>query len=209
MTIPGRRFSRTALTIGGALLALFAISLVSLILHVARVTGPVGVAASALGRFLFDSFSWAGFFVPAYFLAGALLLAARAFRRRSALRLMLSIVPFLTLSLLLHVLQRTQAPLAVLLADSFGMLPAALLLFFLLALELIFMLTFPSGSGDSASGEGTARARGARSRHGGPRPVIALPAPETVASAGESLDDAPVAVEAAVVDDKCRGRRLG
>jgi hypothetical protein len=104
--ILGRRFSRAATSIAGALLALCVLSLASLVLHVAKVQGPAGLAASMLGRFLFDGFSWAAFFVPVYLIAGIRLLAVSVFRRRSALRLMLSIVPFLTLSLVLHLLQR-------------------------------------------------------------------------------------------------------
>ncbi|MCX7040525.1 MAG: DNA translocase FtsK [Spirochaetes bacterium] len=150
MTILGRRFSRAALAIAWTLLALCSITLVSLVLHVAKAAGPAGLAAASLGRFLFDGFSWAAFFVPVYLLAGVRLLAAPIFRRRSALRLMLSIVPFLTLGLLLHVLQRTPSPLAMLLADSFGVIPAALLLFLLLALEAIFLLTLPYGLGGKA-----------------------------------------------------------
>ncbi|HEY9595337.1 MAG TPA: DNA translocase FtsK [Spirochaetia bacterium] len=109
-----------------------------------RVTGVGGVFA-ALGAFLFDAFSWAGFFVPAYLAAGAILLVAPGFRRRSVFLLMLSTVPFLTLSLGLHVLTRTNAALPLLLVDSFGVLPAALILFFLLALEVIVILTLPTG----------------------------------------------------------------
>jgi len=150
VTILGRRFSRAALAIAWTLLALCTITLVSLVLHVAKAAGPVGLAAASLGRFLFDGFSWAAFFVPVYFLAGVRLLATPIFRRRSALRLMLSIIPFLTLGLLLHVLQRTPSPLALLLADSFGVIPAALLLFLLLALEAIFLLTLPYGMGGKA-----------------------------------------------------------
>ncbi|MBE3064824.1 MAG: hypothetical protein IMZ69_07375, partial [Spirochaetes bacterium] len=150
VTILGRRFSRAALAIAWTLLALCSITLVSLVLHVAKAAGPAGLAAASLGRFLFDGFSWAAFFVPVYLLAGVRLLAAPIFRRRSALRLMLSIIPFLTLGLLLHVLQRTPSPLAMLLADSFGVIPAALLLFLLLALEAIFLLTLPYGLGGKA-----------------------------------------------------------
>ncbi len=150
VTILGRRFSRAALAIAWTLLALCSITLVSLVLHVAKAAGPAGLAAASLGRFLFDGFSWAAFFVPVYLLAGVRLLAASIFRRRSALRLMLSIIPFLTLGLLLHVLQRTPSPLALLLADSFGVIPAALLLFLLLALQAIFLLTLPYGRGGKA-----------------------------------------------------------
>jgi S-DNA-T family DNA segregation ATPase FtsK/SpoIIIE len=157
-------------------------SLVSLILHASGVRGPAGVAAAALGRFLFDAFSWAGFFVPLYFLAGALLLAAPRFRRRSALRLMLSIVPFLTLSLLLHVLQKSQAQIPARIADSFGMIPSALLLFLLLALEMIFLLTLPGGQPGAAPREMAPR-----------RPMIALPVLEPAA-----VDAAPAGARAAV-----------
>jgi len=158
VTILLRRHSRTALAVAWTLLALCAISLVSLVFHVAKAAGPAGRIAASLGRFLFDGFSWAGFFVPVYFLVGVRLLAAPVFRRRSAFKLMLSIIPFLTLSLLLHILQRTPAPLPRLLADSFGMIPAALLLFLLLALEAIFLLTLPYGTVGKA-GKATAAAK--------------------------------------------------
>lgn len=173
--ILGRRFSRAALAIAWALLALSAIALVSLVLHVAKAAGPAGLAASSLGRFLFDGFSWAAFFVPVYLLAGVRLLAAPIFRRRSALRLMLSIIPFLTLGLLLHVLQRTPSPLALLLADSFGVIPAALLLFLLLALEAIFLLTLPYGIGGKVG-----------TRTAGPRK--ALPHPSDVGASSPLPD---------------------
>ena len=141
MIILGRRFSPAVLALAGSLLGLCALCLASLLLHV----GGVGGAASAPGRFLFESFSWAGFFVPLYFLAGVVLLFAPVFRRRSAIVLILSIVPFLTLSLILAVLHRSPSALAQLLSDSFGMIPAALLLFLLLALELIFLAVLPFG----------------------------------------------------------------
>ena len=58
---------------------------------------------------------------------------------------MFSIIPFITLSLLLRVLQSPSTLVPQLLVDAFGMLPAALLLFLLLAIEMIFLLTMPSG----------------------------------------------------------------
>jgi S-DNA-T family DNA segregation ATPase FtsK/SpoIIIE len=133
----GGRFSPAVIFISSALVTLCMILLLSLCLS----AGKVGGAAAAPGRFLLESFSWAGFFVPAYLVLGAVLLTAPVFRKRSALLLISSIVPFLTLSLLLHVLQGSQSLLPRLLLDSFGVAPAAFLLFLLLALETIFLFT--------------------------------------------------------------------
>ncbi|MFI5367725.1 MAG: hypothetical protein ACHQ1F_01800, partial [Spirochaetia bacterium] len=138
----GRRLSPAVFSIVVVLGTLCLFCVTSLGLHLAGVSGPAG----ALGRFLIEGFSWAGFFVPAYFLAGAALLLAPVFRRRSALLLMFSIVPFITLSLLFHVLSKSTSTLPQLLLDSFGMVPSALLLFLLLALETIFLFTLPHGA---------------------------------------------------------------
>ena len=142
MMASGRRVSPavSALVIGLGCLVILCI--VSLALHLAQLGGPVG----ALGAFLMEAFSWAAFFVPVYLFACAALLLGRVFRRRSALLLMFSIVPFLTLSLLFHVLSRSSSVLPQALADSFGVVPSALLLFLLLALETIFLFTLPYGT---------------------------------------------------------------
>ncbi len=141
MTIFGRRLSPALLALAGSLLTLCVLSFVSLVLHV---RGNAGLP-SALGRFLYESFSWAGFFVPMYFLADCILLLAPVFRRRSAVALILTVVPFLTLSLLLAVIERSPSPLAQLLSDAFGTIPSALLLFLLLALEGIILSVRPFG----------------------------------------------------------------
>ncbi len=141
MTVFGRRFSPAILVFSGVLTVLCASTLVSLVLAAAGAPTALGVP----GRFLLSSFSWAAFFAPLYFLCGILLLGAPVFRRRSALLLMFSIVPFLTLSLILRVLQSPSSLIPQLLVDSFGVLPSALLLFLLLALEMVFLLTMPSG----------------------------------------------------------------
>jgi len=114
---------------------------VSLVLRVAEAPGPAG----AVGGFLLDAFSWAGFFIPLYLGACAALLAAPVFRRRRVLLLILSIIPFLTLTLLFHILSRSPSALPQAIADAFGVVPSALLLFLLLALEAIFLLTLPRG----------------------------------------------------------------
>ena len=71
---------------------------------------------------------------------------------------MFSIVPFITLSLLFHVLSKSTSALPQLLLDSFGMVPSALLLFLLLALETIFLFTLPHGASTAASMRQAARA---------------------------------------------------
>jgi DNA segregation ATPase FtsK/SpoIIIE, S-DNA-T family len=149
----GRRLSPAVFSIVLVLGSLCLFCITSLGLHLAGVTGPAG----ALGRFLIEGFSWAGFFVPAYLLAGVALLLAPVFRRRSALLLMFSIVPFITLSLLFHVLSKSTSALPQLLLDSFGMVPSALLLFLLLALETIFLFTLPHGASTAASMRQAAR----------------------------------------------------
>lgn len=141
MTVFGRRLSPAILVFSSVLIVLCSASLASLVLAAAGAAAAPG----APGRFLLAGFSWAAFFVPLYLLCGALLLTAPVFRRRSALLLMFSIIPFLTLSLLLRVLQSPSTLVPQLLVDAFGMLPAALLLFLLLAIEMIFLLTMPSG----------------------------------------------------------------
>ena len=141
MTVFGRRISPAILIVSSALAAACAATLISLAL---AAVGTLSVL-SAPGRFLLSSFSWAAFFAPLYFLCGLFLLSARVFRRRSVLLLMFSIIPFLTLSLLLRVLQTPSSSLPLVLVDSFGVFPAALLLVLLLALEMIFLLTMPYG----------------------------------------------------------------
>lgn len=166
----GRRRSPAILIIAGVLLFFSCLCFASLALHVVGVPG----ALTALGKFLMDGFSWAGFFVPAYLCAGVVLLLAPVFRKRSALLLMFSIVPFLTLSLLIHVLSGSSSVLPQLLTDSFGVAPSALLLFLLLALETIFLFTLPYGT------------RMPRRRNSD-RPPLALPlveAPDTLPAAG-------------------------
>ena len=129
------------LILSGVLVALCAATLASLVLAAAGLASVL----SRPGSFLISAFSWAAFFAPLYLLCGVFLLRARTFRRRSALLLMFSIIPFLTLSLLLRVLQSPSASVPLALVDSFGVLPSALLLFLLLALEMMFLLLMPPG----------------------------------------------------------------
>ena len=142
MTFFGRRISPAILTITSVLVFFSGVCVASLVLRLCGIAGPV----SGLGQFLLDRFSWAGFFVPLYFVAGVVLLLRPVFRRRSAFILMFSTVPFFTLSLILNVLSKSTAYLPQLLLDAFGMVPSALLLFLLFALETIVILTIPYGA---------------------------------------------------------------
>jgi S-DNA-T family DNA segregation ATPase FtsK/SpoIIIE len=182
VTAFGRRLSPAVFSLVVILLSLCLVCVTSLGLHLAGVSGPAG----ALGRFLIEGFSWAGFFVPVYLLTGVALLLAPVFRRRSALLLMFSIVPFVTLSLLFHVLSKSTSALAQLLLDSYGMAPSALLLFLLLALETIFLFTLPRGTRTAASTRKSARA------------PLALPylKPEPAADAPLPVNEAEAAPEA-------------
>jgi S-DNA-T family DNA segregation ATPase FtsK/SpoIIIE len=148
VTFSGRRIAPAIRTLVVSLLGMSLLCLGSLGLHLAGVGG----FAAGLGRFLIGGFSWAGFFVPVYLLIGAWILLAPVFRRRSVVVLLSSILPFLTLSLLLHVLARSESLLPRVLLDSFGVLPSALLLFLLLALETIVILTLPIGPGHATEG---------------------------------------------------------
>ncbi len=159
---PSRRVRSPAFFATAAtLLGLSALVIVSLVLA-RRPPGPwIVQALGAPGRFLLDSFSWAGLFVPLYLLASVVLLLARSFRPRAVVMLVFSIVPFVTLSLLIHVLSASQALLPQVMLAAFGQIPAALLLFLLLALELILLLALPRGLARSArSGGASAPASG-------------------------------------------------
>ena len=79
------------------------------------------------------------------------LLFLRGFRRRWALLLVLSILPFLTLSLALHVLRSSDAYLSGIMLDAFGVIPSAILLFLLLALEVMLLFVLPRGFGRAAA----------------------------------------------------------
>ena len=184
----GRRVAPAVSALAIGLGSLTFLCILSLALHLANVGGPV----AAPGAFLLEAFSWAGFFVPAYLFACAALLLGRVFRRRSALLLMFSIIPFLTLSLLSHVLSRSSSLLPQALVDSFGVVPSALLLFLLLALETIFLFTLPYGTRVASNGDGPKRALLPLSVAGMPEPAHAEPIEVVEAVV---MDDPPLPAE--------------
>ena len=192
----GRRMTPALFAIVCVLLFLSLLCWASLALHLAGLPG----GASAIGRFLFGGFSWAGLLVPLYLLAGVGLLLARVFRRRSALLLMFSIVPFLTLSVLFHVLGRSSSLLPQLLVDAFGAVPSALLLFLLLALETIFLFTLPYGTRTVETPRPRSRTLAlpltpAPSVAEDAEPAIVVPTPEEPAIEAEPVPEEPSAQE--------------
>ncbi len=142
---PGRR--TPAPYILSASLFLFAAFFgASLYAHLDGLPGPF----AACGKLLMEGFSWASFFVPAYFLFEVFLLLSRVFKRRAAIILTLSIIPFLTLSLFFLVIVGSELPLPLLFAGSVGRIPAAVILGILFALEVLFLFTLPRGRAASA-----------------------------------------------------------
>jgi S-DNA-T family DNA segregation ATPase FtsK/SpoIIIE len=110
----------------------------------AHLRGESGLFAAS-GKLLMEGFSWAAFFVPAYFLFEVFLLFSRAFRRRATVILTLSILPFLTLSLFFLIIGGSPLALPLLLTTSFGVIPSAVFLGLLFSLEVLFLLTLPGG----------------------------------------------------------------
>ena len=93
-----------------------------------------------VGSFLFAGFSFAAFCIPVYLASAATLLIGKRFRRRHVLILTATIIPFLTLSLLLKtVLAAPSGQVSRLLADILGRTGSATVLGFALIFEgLVF-----------------------------------------------------------------------
>jgi DNA segregation ATPase FtsK/SpoIIIE, S-DNA-T family len=180
VTLRGRSVSPAVLGVSVVFLSLSGAALLALVVALAGAGG----AAAAPGRFLLDSFSWASFFIPAYFVLATLLLTARVFRVRLAVMLTLSVVPFLTLALLLDLLAGSPLVLPQLLLSAFGATPAAVLLFLLFLLEVLFLATLPFGMTTALQGGKAALSRG--------REPLQLPPPE---DEGEAVSAALRGVE--------------
>ncbi len=148
MIFRGKKLSIPAAALSAFLLAGSFFCLLTILLDLSGFTG----AAAVPGRILMEGFSWAAFFVPVYFVLAVLLLTAPVFRRRSALMLILSILPFLTLSLLLHVFSRSELAFPASLLAAFGELPAIILLSVLFVSEILFLLTLPAGLATAVEG---------------------------------------------------------
>ena len=89
------------------------------------------------GIILFEVFSWAAFYVPAYLLCSAAMTVAKTFRRDLVFLLTVSMLPFLTVSAFLRILFGASAlPGVAYLTDMLGRRGAASALIILTALEI-------------------------------------------------------------------------
>jgi S-DNA-T family DNA segregation ATPase FtsK/SpoIIIE len=96
------------------------------------------------GVFFVDCFSLAALYIPAFLAFNGLLVVRSPFNTRTLLRTGLTIIPFLTLSLLFHVLMgHENIPLAHSFIVSFGKPVGTLLLAFLAALEAVILWKLP------------------------------------------------------------------
>ncbi len=112
---------------------------VSLVAHL-RSASVDSLLLAAPGAFLFTAFQGAAFFVPAYLLACAVILASRSFDGGDLLALTLTVVPFLTAALALKTIFEdadAAAPATRLVLALFGRFPGVLFLGALMALELL------------------------------------------------------------------------
>jgi S-DNA-T family DNA segregation ATPase FtsK/SpoIIIE len=160
---------------------------------------------SAPGRFLFSTFLWAAFFLPAYPVGLAVLLLSRRFSPRRFAVLNLLLLPFVTVSLFHKVALHGVVPgsfLPDLLVSRLGRFPAAVLLFALIVLELLLVLSLRRKPG-AVEQEAEEKSEPEAPRPRLPTPPKALEAPPQggVPAEGSSEDAAeleelaPAAVE--------------
>jgi DNA segregation ATPase FtsK/SpoIIIE-like protein len=148
--------------------------------------GGVGGLPALPGRFLFLTFLWSAFFVPVYPVALAVLLLSRRFSPRRFGILNLLLLPFLTVSLFHKVALHGSVPgsfLPDLLVAWLGRFPAAVLLFGLIALEVLFILALRGRPARAEEAEEQAARKAPRLRL--PPPPKALEAPAGHARAEE------------------------
>ena len=120
--------------------ALSIFSLLSLLIA-AFAGGTPGRGLGLSGFFLLKSFSWAGFYVPIYLSTAVFLLIRNKFYRKNVAVLCLSIVPFLTASLILHLIIEPSESLAInIVLRAFGRTGGTLLLSLIFVLQIITLL---------------------------------------------------------------------
>ncbi len=144
-------------------------------------------AVTALGSFFFKSFSYAAFYIPVYFIISAYLVLKEKFHRSSVVVLLLSTIPFLTLSLFFRVLEGSDSPAAVFITGYFTGREGAFLLFLLFLAELLgIFVVYLKFKGASLPVD--------------KEPALELPAPEKVMPSKD--------VETSRVDEKGKGSSL-
>ncbi len=157
--------SATAGGLAVVLILLSAYLFVALFVSLAGLEGVSWSFTGLVGSFLLAAFSFAAFFVPLYLLAAAILLLSRRFARRYAAVLTSTILPFLTLALLLRIVTLDPAGrVPEFLRDIFGTLGSAAVLGTAVLMQIVLII------------------RVAYPRRGESRPVPLLPQPEEMAS---------------------------
>jgi DNA segregation ATPase FtsK/SpoIIIE, S-DNA-T family len=102
------------------------------------------------GAFLLSSFFLAAFYVPCFLFAGSVILVKRPFKVRRLTLLILSIVPFLTFSLFLHVIfmnKVTGSSPALFVRQILGKEAGGIVLFVLFGIELYLLLLYAQSAG--------------------------------------------------------------
>ena len=104
---------------------------------ISAVSSPYEITVFSLGGyFLFSTFLWASFYVPAYFLVCGILLLIMRFSKKYLTCLLFSIIPFLTVSFGLRIFSpEFSSPMENFFTDSFGTLGSGILVFLLIPVE--------------------------------------------------------------------------
>ncbi|MCF6243781.1 MAG: hypothetical protein L3J43_01945, partial [Sulfurovum sp.] len=97
------------------------------------------IPSGAFGTFLFQSFSYASFYIPIYFIIAAVLLIRDHFKIFSSVLLLLSFIPFLTLALFFHVLSGSKLSLSSAIVARFGIREGAFLIFLVFLVEILVL----------------------------------------------------------------------
>ena len=134
-----------AYTTAAAFIILGLFSLFSLVTAASGTAGGAGFFA-APGVFLFQSFLWAGFYVPFFFLFCAFLILLQGFRKDILFILIASLIPFFTAALLFRIAwDPSAAPAIRFFWTAFGRFGAIILLALLLPVEIMGIVRFRSG----------------------------------------------------------------
>ncbi|MFP4564852.1 MAG: DNA translocase FtsK, partial [Spirochaetia bacterium] len=134
-----------AYTTAAAFIILGLFSLFSLVTAASESAGGTGFFA-APGAFLFQSFLWAGFYVPFFFFFCAFLILLQGFRKDILFILIASLIPFFTAALLFRIAwDPSAAPAIRFFWTAFGRFGAIILLALLLPVEIMGIVRLRSG----------------------------------------------------------------
>ncbi len=124
-----------------------------------KLTGIIRII-SAPGDFLFSAFLWVSFLVPLYLFAYALILSSPSRGLKELLLLNASLVPFLTLGILVKLMFATESEgsaITLYLIFHFGKIPSSVVVLLVFLIELVFMyrlaVEYEPGKADGKEGE--------------------------------------------------------